>query len=82
MTQSVLQTGSHIRPASEGLGCNSAEHAGSSAAVYHCGCLTGGVPVQVYKGPALIPDMKQELLRCLEADGFSCVEEAVGADHR
>ena len=37
--------------------------------------------MQVYKGPALIPSMKQELLRCLEADGFTSVEEAVGADH-
>lgn len=38
--------------------------------------------VQVYKGPSLIPDAKKELLRCLEADGISSVEEAVGADHR
>lgn len=37
--------------------------------------------MQVYKGPGLIPSMKQELLRCLEADGFSSVEDAVGADH-
>lgn len=36
----------------------------------------------MYKGPELIPDMKRELLRCLEADGFDSVDEAVGADHR
>jgi dihydroorotate dehydrogenase len=38
--------------------------------------------LQVYKGPELIPQMKAELLRCLQADGFASVEEAIGADHR
>ncbi|KAG5531556.1 hypothetical protein RHGRI_026233 [Rhododendron griersonianum] len=35
-----------------------------------------------YGGPALIPEMKAELARCLERDGFKNVYEAVGADFR
>lgn len=35
-----------------------------------------------YDGPALVPRMKKELLECLRRDGFSSVQEAVGADHR
>ncbi|XP_052205525.1 dihydroorotate dehydrogenase (quinone), mitochondrial [Diospyros lotus] len=35
-----------------------------------------------YGGPALIPEMKAELARCLERDGFKSVHEAVGADFR
>ena len=35
-----------------------------------------------YGGPSLIPRMKRELAACLKADGFTCVAEAVGADHR
>ncbi|KAF9600893.1 hypothetical protein IFM89_013800 [Coptis chinensis] len=35
-----------------------------------------------YGGPALIPQMKAELAKCLERDGFKSVREAVGADCR
>lgn len=35
-----------------------------------------------YDGPALIPAIKQQLAECLERDGFSCVSDAVGADHK
>lgn len=35
-----------------------------------------------YDGPALVPKIKKELAICLEKDGFSCIAEAVGADHR
>lgn len=35
-----------------------------------------------YEGPALIPAIKQQLAECLERDGFSCVSDAVGADHK
>jgi len=35
-----------------------------------------------YGGPALLPRIKAELLRCLRADGFVSVGDAVGADHR
>nr|XP_016479219.1 PREDICTED: dihydroorotate dehydrogenase (quinone), mitochondrial-like isoform X2 [Nicotiana tabacum] len=35
-----------------------------------------------YGGPALIPDIKDELARCLEKDGYKSVNEAVGADCR
>ena len=35
-----------------------------------------------YDGPALVPRMKRELVECLRRDGFSSVQEAVGADHR
>ncbi|GMP56431.1 hypothetical protein CsSME_00020921 [Camellia sinensis var. sinensis] len=35
-----------------------------------------------YGGPALIPEIKAELARCLERDGFKSVYEAVGADCR
>ena len=34
-----------------------------------------------YEGPALVPRLKRELADCLERDGFSSVEQAVGADH-
>ena len=34
-----------------------------------------------YDGPSIVPKMKQQLAACLEADGFSSVQEAVGADH-
>jgi dihydroorotate dehydrogenase len=36
----------------------------------------------VYDGPWLILRVKQELAALLERDGYSCVSEAVGADHR
>jgi dihydroorotate dehydrogenase len=35
-----------------------------------------------YRGPGMLPEMKRELLACLEKDGFSAVDQAVGADHR
>jgi dihydroorotate dehydrogenase len=35
-----------------------------------------------FAGPALLPRMKRELAACLAADGFACVADAVGADHR
>mmetsp|Transcript_28375 Transcript_28375/g.47624 ORF Transcript_28375/g.47624 Transcript_28375/m.47624 type:complete len:159 (+) Transcript_28375:3-479(+) len=35
----------------------------------------------VYQGAPLLPQIKMELARCLEEDGFSGVAEAVGADH-
>ncbi|XP_059656501.1 dihydroorotate dehydrogenase (quinone), mitochondrial [Cornus florida] len=35
-----------------------------------------------YGGPALIPQMKAELAKCLENDGFKSIYEAVGADFR
>ena len=34
-----------------------------------------------YEGPSIVPKMKQQLAACLEADGFSSVQEAVGVDH-
>lgn len=34
-----------------------------------------------YEGPSLVPKMKQQLAACLEADGFTSVQEAIGADH-
>jgi dihydroorotate dehydrogenase len=33
------------------------------------------------QGAPLLPQIKMELARCLEEDGFSGVAEAVGADH-
>lgn len=36
----------------------------------------------VYGGPGLLPKLKEDLAACLAADGFACVAEAVGADHR
>jgi dihydroorotate dehydrogenase len=36
----------------------------------------------VFHGPALIPRLKADLAACLKRDGFSCVADAVGADHR
>ncbi|CAH8363400.1 unnamed protein product [Eruca vesicaria subsp. sativa] len=35
-----------------------------------------------YGGPALIPQIKEELVGCLERDGFKSIQEAIGADHR
>ncbi|GAB2285016.1 hypothetical protein Dimus_019472 [Dionaea muscipula] len=35
-----------------------------------------------YGGPALIPQMKEELAACLERDGFKSINEAIGADCR
>ncbi|XP_047311867.1 dihydroorotate dehydrogenase (quinone), mitochondrial [Impatiens glandulifera] len=35
-----------------------------------------------YGGPALIPEIKAELAKCLEKDGFKSVYEAIGADFR
>lgn len=35
-----------------------------------------------YHGPGLLPQIKRDLLRCLRADGFASVGEAVGADVR
>ncbi|GER46242.1 dihydroorotate dehydrogenase [Striga asiatica] len=35
-----------------------------------------------YGGPALIPQIKDELAKCLEKDGFKSIYEAVGADCR
>ncbi|XP_010454609.1 PREDICTED: dihydroorotate dehydrogenase (quinone), mitochondrial-like [Camelina sativa] len=35
-----------------------------------------------YGGPALIPQIKEELVSCLERDGFKSIHEAIGADHR
>ncbi|KAL3159227.1 Dihydroorotate dehydrogenase (fumarate) [Trebouxia sp. C0010 RCD-2024] len=34
-----------------------------------------------YEGPSIVPKMKQQLAACLEADGFTSVQEAVGVDH-
>lgn len=36
----------------------------------------------VYRGPGAVPGIKAELAELLKTDGFSSVEEAVGADHR
>jgi dihydroorotate dehydrogenase len=36
----------------------------------------------VFHGPALVAAVKRELAERLRADGFRCVAEAVGADHR
>jgi dihydroorotate dehydrogenase len=36
----------------------------------------------VYEGPGLIARIKNELLKCLERDGFSKIGEAAGADLR
>jgi dihydroorotate dehydrogenase len=35
-----------------------------------------------YEGPSLVPRIKKELAVCLEKDGYKCVADAVGADHR
>lgn len=35
-----------------------------------------------YEGPKAVPKIKQELAACLERDGFTSVQEAVGANHR
>ena len=34
-----------------------------------------------YEGPSIVPKMKQQLAACLQEDGFSSVQEAIGADH-
>lgn len=49
-------------------------------------CIAGATLVQLYtalayEGPSLVPKMKQQLAACLEADGFSSVQEAIGVDH-
>ena len=49
-------------------------------------CFAGATLVQLYtalayEGPSLVPKMKQQLAACLEADGFSSVQEAIGVDH-
>lgn len=36
----------------------------------------------VYRGPGAVPGIKAELAALLKGDGFSCVADAVGADHR
>eukprot|EP00892_Ulva_mutabilis_P008048 jgi/Ulvmu1/5615/UM023_0153.1 len=65
------------------VGCGGVMSGGDAYAKIRAGAsLVELYTALVYKGPALIPDIKRELLRCLEADGFSSVEEAVGADHR
>ena len=48
--------------------------------------LAGATLVQLYtalayEGPSIVPKMKQQLAACLEADGFTSVQEAVGVDH-
>lgn len=49
-------------------------------------CPAGATLVQLYtalayEGPSIVPKMKQQLAACLEADGFTSVQEAVGVDH-
>lgn len=34
-----------------------------------------------YQGPSVVPRVKKELAACLHADGFSSIQEAIGADH-
>jgi len=36
----------------------------------------------IYRGPALIPAIKEGLAACLRRDGFARLADAVGADHR
>lgn len=36
----------------------------------------------IYEGPGLVARIKRELAACLRRDGFSSVDDAVGADHR
>ncbi len=36
----------------------------------------------IYGGPMLVGRIKRELAACLRADGYHCVADAVGADHR
>ncbi|MEQ8193131.1 MAG: quinone-dependent dihydroorotate dehydrogenase [Rhodospirillales bacterium] len=36
----------------------------------------------VYHGPALVNQIKEELVRLLFADGYDRIEQAIGADHR
>jgi len=36
----------------------------------------------VYRGPGLVQTIKNELAELLRTDGFQCVADAVGADHR
>lgn len=35
-----------------------------------------------YEGPAVVPRLKEELVACLERDGFKSIQEAVGVDCR
>ncbi|HEB79040.1 MAG TPA: quinone-dependent dihydroorotate dehydrogenase [Rhodospirillales bacterium] len=35
----------------------------------------------IYHGPGLVNDIKRGLVKLLQDDGFSCIAEAVGADH-
>ncbi len=53
------------------------------------GCLPGAGATLVelytglaYEGPALVPRLKKQLAACLEADGFTSVQDAIGYDHR
>ena len=34
-----------------------------------------------YQGPSVVPRVKKELDECLHADGFTSVQDAIGADH-
>jgi dihydroorotate dehydrogenase len=36
----------------------------------------------IYEGPRLVGRIKHELAVCLRGDGYACVADAVGADHR
>lgn len=45
-------------------------------------CLVQLYTALVFHGPALIGRIKNDLLTCLERDGFRHVSEAIGADHR
>lgn len=36
----------------------------------------------IYQGPPVVKKIKRELDDLLKAQGFTCVAEAVGADHR
>ncbi len=38
--------------------------------------------VLVYEGPLVVQKIKRELAQCLRRDGFLCVADAVGADHK
>lgn len=35
-----------------------------------------------YQGPSVVPRVKRELAACLREDGFSSVQDAIGADHK
>eukprot|EP01023_Acetabularia_acetabulum_P063604 TRINITY_DN800_c0_g1_i4.p1 TRINITY_DN800_c0_g1~~TRINITY_DN800_c0_g1_i4.p1 ORF type:complete len:332 (+),score=29.29 TRINITY_DN800_c0_g1_i4:88-1083(+) len=36
----------------------------------------------IYQGISVVPNIKQQLVKCLLQDGFTSLEQAVGADHR